>query len=194
MGGHYANAGAWNMGRRTPRANKTQRSTAAKKSMSILMYLWYSTFMDTLNSPLRTVDTRSLLLPYTIALVAAMLLVQTVIALTGGEITVLSGVLTALVAIGIAAWLWRNHRKLSQIRFGMAIAHAIAFATVTTSFNLHAVMGTIALGSGAKGFEAAALNLLATPWFGATLMMSAAWGLGLTVHLIGAVLGRGWQD
>ena len=150
--------------------------------------------MDTINSSVSTVNVRSILQPYIIGLVAAMLLIQTVIVLAGGKITVLSGVLTALVAIGIAAWLWRNYRKLCQVRFGVAIAHAIAFGTVSTSFNLHLVVSTISLGSGVDGFNAAAENLLATPWFGATLVLSAVWGLGLIIHLIGAVLGRGWED
>ena len=155
---------------------------------------WYSTYMDTSSISPTTVNARSLLLPYTLGLFAAMLLIQTVIALTGGEVSVLAGALTGLVAICLAAWLWHNYRKLTQVRFGVAIAHTIAFATVTTSFNLHAVVGTVALSSGAEGFEAAAQNLLATPWFGATLVMSAVWGLGLLVHLTGVVLGRGWED
>lgn len=140
------------------------------------------------------VNARSLLLPYTLTLVTAMAIVQIVTAATGGEITLFIGVLTALVATGIAVWLLRNYRRLTHVRFGLAMAHSIAFLTVTTSFNVHAVLRTVSLGSGEGGVEAAAQNLLATPWFGATLVMSAAWGLGLLVHLIGAVLGRGWED
>lgn len=139
-------------------------------------------------------NARSLLLPYALTLITAMVLIQAVIALTGGEVTVLAGALTAVVAVGIAVWLWRTNRELTHVRFGVVIAHALAFATVTTSFNLHAVVRTVALGSGEGGFEAAAQDLLATPWFGATLVMSAVWGLGLLVHLTGAVLGRGWED
>ncbi|WP_460461997.1 hypothetical protein [Arthrobacter pigmenti] len=123
----------------------------------------------------------------------AMLTIQAVIALTGGRVTVLIAALTALVAIGICVWLWRNYRRLTHVRFGVAIAHAIAFASVTTSFNVHAVVRTVLLASG-SGFEAAAHGLLATSWFGATLVMTAAWGLGLLVHLTGVVLGRGWED
>ncbi|WP_122817789.1 hypothetical protein [Nocardioides pantholopis] len=139
------------------------------------------------------VNARSLLLPYALTLIAAMAVVQAVIALTGGEVTVLAGALTALVGLGIAIWLWRSYRSLTHVRFGVAVAHAIAFATVTTSFNAHAVLRAMALGSGEGGLEAAAQELLATSWFGATLVMSATWGLGLLVHLTGSVLGRGWE-
>ncbi|MCQ1946749.1 MULTISPECIES: hypothetical protein [unclassified Arthrobacter] len=145
--------------------------------------------MDTNTLPQPTVNARSLLLPYTLSLVAAMLLVQALIALTGGTVTVLAGVLTGAVAAGIAVWMWRNARKLTRVRFGFAVAHAIAFVSVTTSFNAHAVLRAFTAGG-----DGAAAELLGTPWFGATLVMSAAWGLGLLVHLTGAALGRGWED
>lgn len=132
------------------------------------------------------VNARSVLLPYLVALTVAMIVIQAVIALTG-EIGVLAGVLTAGVAVGIAAWIWRSYRTLSKIRFGVAIAHATAFTVVTTSFNAHGVIRAISV-------DSPATELLATPWFGATLVMSAAWGIGLFLHLTGAVLGRGWED
>lgn len=145
--------------------------------------------MDTNTLPQTTVNARSLLLPYTLGLVAAMLLIQATIALTGGDIGLLAGALTAVVALATATWMWRNARKLYRIRFGFAVAHAIAFTAVTTSFNLHAVIRVFN-----GDAVAAAPELLATPWFGATLLMSAAWGLGLLIHLTGTVLGRGWED
>lgn len=150
--------------------------------------------MDTTASPTNTVNARTLLLPYALTLVVSMGIIQTVIALTGGQITLLAGILTAVVALGIAVWLWRNQRRLTRVRFGKAIAHAIAFVTVTTSFNAHAVLRALILGAGPEGSETVSHDLLATPWFGATLIMSAAWGLGLLIHLVGVVLGRGWED
>ncbi|WP_166996663.1 hypothetical protein [Paramicrobacterium fandaimingii] len=143
---------------------------------------------------LKTVNSRSLLLPYLLSMMGAMLVVQLMIMLTGGDISVLAGMLTLVVALGAAVWLWRSYRSLKQIRFGVAIAHAITFAVVTTSFNVHAAVRMVAFSSSPDGFDAAARSLLATPWFGVTLVMSALWGLGLLVHLIGAVLGRGWED
>ncbi|MQW74887.1 hypothetical protein GHK92_03295 [Nocardioides sp. dk4132] len=153
-----------------------------------------TTHGEALEAPVTsTVNARTLLLPYTLALVAGTAVIQVLIALTGGAITVLAGALTAVVGAGVVAWLWRHYRQLTHVRFGLAIAHAIAFAVVTTSFNVHAVLRVSILGAGADGFEAAAHDLLSTPWFGATLLMSAAWGLGLLIHLTGSVLGRGWE-
>lgn len=133
------------------------------------------------------VNSRSVLLPYLLGLVTAMVLVQAIIALAGGEVGILAGALTAAVGLGVVAWMWRSYRTLSKIRFGMVIAHAIAFLAVTTSFNVHAVLRAIAL-------DPSVQDLLAGQWFGATLLMSAAWGIGLFVHLTGAVLGRGWEN
>lgn len=140
-----------------------------------------------------TTNARSILLPYTLGLIIAMLIVQIVIALTGGEVTVLAGALTAVVALGIAGWLWRNHRALRHVRFGGVIAHAIAFVTVTTSYNLHALIQIVALRFGDAPVSIAG-PILSSSWFGATLVMSALWGLGLLLHLIGTILGRGWED
>lgn len=150
--------------------------------------------MTTNTLPQPTANARTVLLPYLLGLVAATAGVQAAIAFTGGDITLLAGILTALVAVGIAVWFWRNYRKLTKIRFGPAIAHTLAFVTVTASFNLHAVIRALSLGSTGGADGAAAHELLSTPWFGATLVMSAAWGAGLLVHLAGVVLGRGWED
>lgn len=150
--------------------------------------------MTTSTQPQAPVNARSVLLPYLLVLVLVMTAIQAVIAFTGGEITLLAGILTALVAVGIVVWFWHNYRKLTMIRFGLAIAHTLAFVTVTASFNLHAVIRAVSLGSAGGADGAAAHELLATPWFGATLVMSAAWGTGLLIHLSGVVLGRGWED
>jgi len=139
-------------------------------------------------------NARTLLLPYTLGLIIAMAIVQIVVAATGGEVTILAGGLTALVAIGIAVWLWRNLTALKRVRFGVVIIHAIAFVTVTTSFNLHAILRVMFLNFEVDGAGDAARTLLESSWFGATLVMSALWGLGLLVHLLGSVLGRGWED
>ncbi|KAD3633090.1 hypothetical protein GD627_09630 [Arthrobacter yangruifuii] len=146
--------------------------------------------MDTNALPQAPANARSILLPYTLVLVTAMLLIQIGIALNDGAVGLLAGILTAAVAAGTAAWMWRSYRRLIRVRFGFAVAHAIAFVTVTTSFNLHAAFLVFAAGSGTE----AADILLGSPWFGATVLMSAAWGMGLLVHLAGSVLGRGWED
>ena len=117
-------------------------------------------------------NARALLLPYTLGLVVAMAVVQVVIAATGGEVTILAGGLTALVAIGIAVWLWRTLRVLMRVRFGVAIAHVIAFVIVTASFNLHAIVRVMAIGFEVDGAGDTVRNLLESSWFGATIVMS----------------------
>lgn len=150
--------------------------------------------MDTTAQAPQTANARSLLLPYALTLIVAMALIQAVIALTGGQVTIVAEILTAIVAIGIAIWVVARRRKLMHVRFGLVIAHVIAYVTVTSSFNLHAVVRAIVLSSGDGGAQAVASSLLGSPWFGVTLVMSAVWGIGLLIHLLGAVLGRGWED
>lgn len=150
--------------------------------------------MDTQFEASPSTNAKSLLLPYALSLIIAMICIQLLIALTGGEVTIAAGTLTALVAVGIVVWLWLNRQALLHVRFGKVIAHTIAFVTVTTSFNVHALIRTLSLGGGENGLQTVAHDLLATPWFGATLVMTSAWGLGLLIHLLGAVLGRGWED
>ncbi|WP_169251011.1 hypothetical protein [Brevibacterium sp. 'Marine'] len=140
-------------------------------------------------------NARTLLLPYTLVLIVAMAIVQIVIAATGGEVTILAGILTAVVALGIAVWLWRNLRVLKRVRFGVVIAHVIAFVTVTMSYNLHALVRLIDAGRTIDTSAAENLHMaLGGSWIGVTLVMSGLWGLGLLIHLVGSVLGRGWED
>lgn len=146
------------------------------------------------SSSTASVNARSLFLPYALALITAMVAIQLVIALSGDQVKVLAEGLTAAVALAIVVWLWRNHRHINHVRFGWTIAHAIAFATVTTSYNLHLFIHLLGVASGTNGFHAAAHDVLATPWFGATLAMSALWGIGFVIHLVGSVLGRGWDN
>jgi len=140
-----------------------------------------STLMNTSVRTSGSVNSRQVLLPFVLTTIAAMIVVQLVIAVTGGEVTVLTAALTAFVALGIGAWLLRSRRALHQIRFATVIAHAIAYATVTTSFTLHALIRIISL----VDASAAGHLLLTTPWFRATLVMSGVWGLGLLLHLLG---------
>lgn len=140
-------------------------------------------------------NARALLLPYALGLVVAMAIVQIVIAATGGEITILAGILTAVVALGIVVWLWRNLRVLKRVRFGVIVAHVIAFVTVTVSFNLHAILRLMTAGNTTDTTAMENLfDALGGSWIGVTIVMSGLWGLGLLIHLVGAVLGRGWED
>lgn len=60
--------------------------------------------MDTKTTLPHTVNARTLLLPYALTIVIAMAAIQATIALTGGNITLLSGALTATVAVGALIW------------------------------------------------------------------------------------------
>lgn len=139
------------------------------------------------------VNTRALLLPYLLVLIAATVAVQVVVVLVGGRLTPVVAVLTGATGIGAVAWGWVHRRELRQVRFGAVVAHVALFLTVTVSYTVHAVIRVVGLGSQGD-VEAATELILGSPWFGATLVTSAAWGTGLLIHVIGSVLGRGWDD
>src|SRR5699024_10466180 len=149
--------------------------------------------MNTVGQSPQSTDVRSLLLPYTLSLVGGMAAVQICIAVTGGEITVLAATLTAIVALGLLIWAWRHRRRLTRVRFGGVIAHTIGDVVGTTSFIPHPAVRVVHLGAGG-GIETSADTLLASPWFGATLVISPLWGLGLLLLLLRTVLGHDWED
>ena len=60
-------------------------------------------------------NARAVLPPYTLGLVIAMAIVQAVIALADGGISLLASILTAAVVLGIVLWLWRNQRRLDGV-------------------------------------------------------------------------------
>lgn len=121
------------------------------------------------------------LLPYLIGLVVSCAAIQLVLAATGGGIGILSGVLTAVIAIGAVAYLAVFGRSLGQLRFGLLVAHALLYVSVNGSFAMHAYL---------RGVFGADLD---PSWVGPALAMPAFWALGLLLHAFGALLGRGFE-
>ena len=126
---------------------------------------------------------------YGLAVVAASLLSQVVIAATGSEVTLLAAALTATIALGYALFLLRFGADLGKVRFGQVAAHAITYAAVCGGYLLHlfvlAVTGSPVIAD--PGF------VMDPGWFGAAVSMPALWSMGLVAHLLGAVLGRGFE-
>lgn len=131
------------------------------------------------------------LLPYALTLIAASAILQTVIAVTGNRISLLSMILLAVIALGYATYLLTIGRRLSRVRYGLFAAHAISYAAINVGYLLHAYL-LIALRSPTiAGDGGLAID---TTWFGATFGMAGFWGLGLLIHGLGAVLSRGFEQ
>ncbi|MGW3548026.1 hypothetical protein ACWDHH_09660 [Janibacter hoylei] len=129
---------------------------------------------------------------YAAAVIAASVLIQVVLAATGSAIGPLAVGLTAVVAVGYAAFLQRVGRDLGRVRFGKVAAHAVTFAAVNGGFLLHLfVLATIdspaVAGPVTGGF------VMDPGWFGAAIAMPAFWSIGLAAHVLGATLGRGFE-
>lgn len=132
-----------------------------------------------------------LLLPFGLAMVIANVALQVVIIATDHEIGVLAALLTAVIAVGYAVYLIVCRTSLGRTRFGDLTAHVLTYASVNTGFGLHLVM-LAALGHGAVAADGPGL-MMDPGWFGAAVAMPALWGLGLLMHALGAVLGRGFE-
>lgn len=131
------------------------------------------------------------LLPFFGAMVGGSALIQLAIALTGNRIGLLAGILTAVLGVGFALYLWRFSPTLGRVRYGVLVAHVCAYVAVNVGFGLHAYL-LIAVGSSAI-LPADPMTPIDPGWLGATLAMSSFWGLGLLLHLFGALMGRGFE-
>lgn len=131
-------------------------------------------------------DTRQLLLPYTLGLVALCAILQVIVAIRGPKVDIIDGLLFVPVAIYYAAFERIRRRSLTRIRFGALVAHAVTFAVVNGSWQLHAF------------FAAAPLNdnsvALDPSWIGPTFAMCGFWSIGLTLHAISAISQRGFES
>lgn len=131
------------------------------------------------SDPLETA--RRSLLPYTGALIVGALITQIAIAAIGGTVGVLAQVLTAVLALGAAAYILVFGARLGRVRFGRFVAHAILYVVVTGSFALGAML-QVSFGGSLDG-----------SWAGVTVFMPAFWSLGLLCHGLGALLSRGFE-
>jgi hypothetical protein len=119
------------------------------------------------------------LLPYVLLLIGTSAALQVAIALTGNRIGILSGILTAVVALVYAVYLVGPGRSLGTVRYGRLVAHALHLYILL-------VIGSPAA-QGTVGFP------MNAGWVGAALAMPGIWGVGLLIHGLGAILDRGYE-
>lgn len=129
---------------------------------------------------------------YALGVVGASAVMQLVLAAAGSQIGWLATGLTAVIAVGYAAFLVHERGALGRVRYGLLAAHAITFASVVGGFMLHffvlAVLGDPAVDTGTNG------DFVFDPgWFGVVVGMPTFWSLGLLLHTLGAILGRGFE-
>lgn len=136
-----------------------------------------------------------LLAPYAITMIVANVIAQGAIVAAGSEIDLLAIVLTAGVALGYAGFLIRNGRHLAKVRFGLLAAHVMTYTAVTGGYLLHFFILATLNSPVVQGPDAAdgAVFVMDPGWFGVAIGMPTFWGLGLLVHALGAILGRGFE-
>jgi len=168
-------------------------------SLSVV-HQWYTTDMTTIPDSTSSaaigdaetsLNSRRLLLPYVLGLVVLSAITHVILALDGGEIGLLAGILTAVMALYYAAYLFRTRRSLRQIRFAPLVAHAVTYVVVVGGFQLHAAFLAFANSDQLRGSNDFPLD---PGWFGPTLAMAGFWGIGLLAHAISSISLRGFEN
>lgn len=130
---------------------------------------------------------------YALAVIAASVVMQIVLAVTGSGIGLLAAALTVIIAIGYAAFLLRDRGTLGKVRFGLLAAHVVTFAAVVGGFLMHffllAVTGDPAVTASTSDGD----FVMDPGWFGVVVGMPTFWSLGLLLHALGAIIGRGFE-
>lgn len=130
---------------------------------------------------------------YALAVIAASAVSQLVLAAAGSDIGILAAALTAIIALGYAGFLLHDRGHLGKVRFGLLAAHVVTFAAVVGGFLVH-FFALAVIGSPAATASASGADFVMDPgWFGVVVGMPTFWLLGLLVHSLGSILGRGFE-
>lgn len=148
--------------------------------------------MNTASPEAKTTSARRALIPFALAMLAANIGLHIVIALTGNTVGLLTYFGVALIALGYAVFILVYGKHLKRVRFGSLAAHTMTYASVSSGFLLHFFILAVTANPVLDGESAHFVT--APTWFGVALAMPALWGIGLTLHALGAILSRGFEN
>ena len=131
------------------------------------------------------------ILPYLAIMVVLNILLQIGIAVTGNQIDLTAGLMTAVVALVYGFYHWTRRKPLSQIRFGRLVAHLCGFLTVNLGFHIHAA---VLIAGNDEAIRGDANFPIDDQWFGVIFGMFVIWGVGLLIHLTASIASRGFED
>jgi hypothetical protein len=139
-----------------------------------------------------TLDARRLLFPYSLSLIALCVALQLYIVFDDNRIGPGAIISTAVIGIYCSAFAFVRRRELGQIRFGHVVAHAVTYAALSGSFQLHAAF----LGmTGSDALSTVDNDLpVAAGWFGMTYSLAGYWAIVLVLHVIASVAKRGFES
>lgn len=125
------------------------------------------------------------LMRYVAVLASGMIAVQGYAALaTGSRITLVPTLLLLAVALYSLVFYLRNRRALRQRAYAGLVVHLLTYAVVVGSYGVHALALVLA----------GRADVLAVGWPAFVLGMAALWGVGLVVHVVGALRSAGYDD
>jgi hypothetical protein len=136
-------------------------------------------------------NVRTLILPFALTLLGLVTAVQVVIVIDDNRVRLLSTLSLAVVAVFYACFFAMRGSRLRQVRFGMLVAHATAYAIVNVSYLLH---GAVLIMVNSPAIRGDSYFLLDPGWFGVTFGMATGWGIGLVIHALASIANRGWEE
>ncbi len=139
----------------------------------------------------KELNARALILPFALTMLGLVVAVHVILVVRDNRIGVLETLPLVVVAGYYAFFLITRGSELRQIRFGRLVAHATAYVIVNVGYLLHAYVLIVVNSPAIRGDSH---FLLDEGWFGATFSMATFWGLGLLVHAIASIAGRGWEE
>jgi len=131
-----------------------------------------------------------ILLPYAGIMAVLAVFANLVVAFRGSTIDAVSGSALLPAFVYYVYFQITARAELSRIRFGLLVAHLVAFLIVNLSYHIHAA--TLAVLSFDSNSEPSVS--LSPGWFGVLFGMFCIWGLGLLIHTVASIASRGFEE
>lgn len=127
-----------------------------------------------------------LILPYGITITVIMLIAHIISALMPQRTFVTLSTAMVLTAVLFFGYMFLFNKGLQKLRFGAAIIHAFTYVLLVGGNLLHLLLA---------GFDDyySTLEAVVADWFGASVTMGGIWGVGLFLHLSGAIAQHGFE-
>lgn len=90
-----------------------------------------------------------------------------------------------VIALIFLFYVVRYGKGLDKLRFGGVAIHALTYAVVAGGNLLHFAIDAL--------FQRMDLPSLLATWSGLAVVLGGLWGLGLAIHIIGVIAGRGYE-
>lgn len=127
-----------------------------------------------------------LIIPYCTAITVITLIAHIISAILPQYTFAIISTAMVLVAVLLFGYMILFNKGLQKLRFGAAIIHAFTYVLLVGGNLLHFLLAGF-------GDYYSTLEAVMTDWFGASVTMGGIWGVGLFLHLSGAIAQHGFE-